>query len=404
MPKGIKPDDDDDFEDVEEGEEEMEEEEEEEDCTVNNPDVVQKYKFAAGFAQKALTDVVAACVPGAKILDLCVLGDTVVLNETAKVYNKGSGEEKIEKGIAFPTSVSVNQVVCHFSPNEEDAKDLAPLAVGDVVKIDLGCQIDGYCAVVAHTLVVGQVATGRVADVITAAQTALDIAVRALRPGTKGPEITEIIEKVAADFGVVPVEGVLSHRLSRYIIDGSNVIPDKDFPEGKVREVEINGNEVWGLDIVLSTGPGKLRTREQRPMIFKRTLDGNYQLKLQASREVYNEINKKFQTFPFALRHLDQKRGRIGIQECLSHDVVVPYPVLYEKEGETVAHVKATVLVLATKIEQITGLPLDASQVKSELVLKEPSVLAWKQRSLALKKKNKGKKKAAKAAGGEATK
>lgn len=62
-------------------------------------------------------------------------------------------KKEMKKGIAFPTCISVNNCVCHFSPlrTESDVK----LADGDVVKIDLGAHIDGFIAVAAHTLVVG---------------------------------------------------------------------------------------------------------------------------------------------------------------------------------------------------------------------------------------------------------
>ena len=50
----------------------------------------------------------------------------------------------------------------------------------------MGCHIDGFIAVVAHTHVlrVGPV-TGRAADVIAAANTAVEVALRLVRPGKK---------------------------------------------------------------------------------------------------------------------------------------------------------------------------------------------------------------------------
>lgn len=59
----------------------------------------------------------------------------------------------MKKGLAFPTCISINNCVCHFSPlrSEPDVK----LADGDVVKVDLGVHIDGFIAVGAHTHVVG---------------------------------------------------------------------------------------------------------------------------------------------------------------------------------------------------------------------------------------------------------
>jgi len=56
----------------------------------------------------------------------------------------------VEKGVAFPTSVSVNHTAGHYSPL---AGDSAVLAEGDVAKIDLGVHIDGFISVMAHTTV-----------------------------------------------------------------------------------------------------------------------------------------------------------------------------------------------------------------------------------------------------------
>lgn len=50
----------------------------------------------------------------------------------------------------------------------------------------MGCHIDGFIAVVAHTHVLHQgPVTGRAADVIAAANTAAEVALRLVRPGKK---------------------------------------------------------------------------------------------------------------------------------------------------------------------------------------------------------------------------
>lgn len=51
---------------------------------------------------------------------------------------------------------------------------------------DMGCHIDGFIAVVAHTHVIQEgPVTGRAADVIAAANTAAEVALRLVRPGKK---------------------------------------------------------------------------------------------------------------------------------------------------------------------------------------------------------------------------
>ena len=58
---------------------------------------------------------------------------------------------------------------------------------------DLGAHIDGFVATAAHTLVVQAdeeaTVTGKAADVIAAASTALDAAIRLIRPGKKISEV-----------------------------------------------------------------------------------------------------------------------------------------------------------------------------------------------------------------------
>lgn len=52
--------------------------------------------------------------------------------QSALVYNKGKSGEKVEKGIAFPTCISLNNIVCHFSPAVGDESTIED---GDVVKV-----------------------------------------------------------------------------------------------------------------------------------------------------------------------------------------------------------------------------------------------------------------------------
>lgn len=113
-------------------------------------------------------------------------------------------EKEIKKGIAFPTSVSVNNCICHFSPTKNDPD--YELKEGDVVKIDLGAHIDGFIAVAAHTVVAKSDATakvsGRAADVILATYWASQAALRLLKPGTGVSTLTKLHVLFAIAVGI----------------------------------------------------------------------------------------------------------------------------------------------------------------------------------------------------------
>lgn len=324
--------------------------------------VVGKYHSAADVVNRALGEVSKLCVPGAKIIDLCVAGDKVINDGLKGQYTKGN----IEKGVAFPTSISVNNIVGHYSPLSGDATTLVE---GDVVKIDLAAQIDGFISSAACTVVATtspNATTGNKADVICAAHFAAEAAYRLLKPGKKNTEVTEAINKIASEYKVNAVEAVLSHQMKRYVIDGNKVVISKQTLEQKVEEFEFEENEVYCIDIVMSTGEGKTKETDQKPTIFKRALDQNYSLKMKASQYLFKEINARFPTFPFALRAFDESRAKLGITECLKHDLVYTYPVLTEKQGEFVAQFKFTALIQSTGTKKLNNwtLPFVSSEHK----------------------------------------
>jgi len=379
--------------------EKFEDEDVEENNELTNPDVVTKYKTAADIANKAMEQVVKECTPDKKIVDICSFGDKAITDLTANVYKS----TKLEKGVAFPTCISVNNLVGHYSPL---ADDTATLKDGDLVKIDLGVHIDGFITVMAHTLIVTThpetATTGRKADVIAAAHYAAECAHRLIKPGKKNTEVTDAIAKCAEQFKCQPVEGVLSHQMKRFVIDGNRVIINKATLEHKVEEFEFEEGEVYSVDIVMSTGEGKPKETETRTTIFKRAVDQSYLLKMKASRYVFNEINARFPTLPFTLRALDEKRARLGITECLKHDLVNPYPVLFEKEGEFVAQFKFTLLITPSETKRLTSHPLP--YISSEHKIEDASINQLLQQGTkrAKKSKKKSKKKSDKPKEGQA--
>ena len=75
--------------------------------------------------QALITTQIAA---GAKVVDVCNMGDVLIEKQCASQFKS----KKVEKGVAFPTCISINNVVCHFSPLAEDDVELA---AGDIVKM-----------------------------------------------------------------------------------------------------------------------------------------------------------------------------------------------------------------------------------------------------------------------------
>ncbi|XP_048324297.2 ERBB-3 BINDING PROTEIN 1 [Ziziphus jujuba] len=365
------------------------EEREEKELDLTSAEVVTKYKSAAEIVNKALRLVISECKPKAKVVDICEKGDDFIREQTGKMYK--NVKKKIERGVAFPTCISINNTVCHFSPL---ASDETVLEEGDIVKIDMGCHIDGFIAVVAHTHVLQEgPVTGRAADVIAAANTAAEVALRLVRPGRKNKEVTDAIQKVAAAYDCKIVEGVLSHQLKQFVIDGNKVVLSVSSPETRVDDTEFEENEVYAVDIVTSTGEGKPKLLDERQTtIYKRAVDKNYHLKMKTSRFIFSEISQKFPIMPFSARALEEKKARLGLVECVNHDLLQPYPVLFDKPGDLVAHIKFTVLLMPNGSDRITSHPLQEVQ-PTKTVDNDPEIKSWLSLGIKTKKKGGGKKK-----------
>ncbi|XP_074599841.1 proliferation-associated protein 2G4 [Brevipalpus obovatus] len=343
--------------------------------TIAQDIVVTKYKMAGEMVNRVLQKLIEMCKPDESVIKICETGDNLILEETNKVFKK---EKDLKKGIAFPTCVSVNNCICHFSPlrNDPDVK----LKDGDMVKLDLGAHIDGFIAVVAHTVIVGaskeNKIKGRKADVLLAAHYAAEAALRLVKAEGENYAVTNAIQKIAETYNCKPISGMLSHQLKQFRIDGEkSIIQNPTEAQRKEHEkCEFELHEVYAIDVLISTGEGKGRELEAKVTVYKKT-DDIYQLKMRASRTFFSEVEKKFGTMAFTLRSFeDEKKARMGVVECVTHKLVEPFNVLYEREGEFVAQIKFTVLLMPSKSHRITGLPVNLDMLESEFKITDPSI------------------------------
>lgn len=357
--------------------------------TIADDLVVTKYKMASEITNRVLKEVMEKAATTTSAVELCAFGDQRIAEETEKVFKK---EKNMKKGTAFPTCISCNNCICHFSPLRSDPD--YTIKDGDLIKIDLGCHVDGFIAVAAHTFVVGaskdKKATGRKADVILAAYYAAEAALRHLKPGSSNYQITETVDKIAESYKCKPVEGMLSYQLEKNLIDGKKHIiqnPNEMQKKEGCEKCEFLLHEVYALDVLVSTGEGKPKEGETRTTVYKRK-DLIYQLKMKASKNLLSEAEKKYGMMPFSLRNFEEEgKARLGITECVKHDLMEPYPVYYEKEGEFVAEFKFTVLIMPNNTMKITGLPVDFEAYQSENSITDEATKALLALSLVTKKK-----------------
>nr|XP_036578212.1 curved dna-binding protein (42 kda protein) [Colletotrichum truncatum]KAF6785413.1 curved dna-binding protein (42 kda protein) [Colletotrichum truncatum] len=399
------------------------------DYTLNNPDTLTKYKTAAQISEKVLAAVAELCVPGEKIVTICEKGDKLIEEELAKVYRG----KKVNKGFSHPTTVSPASFVTPYTPlTSDEAEANVEIQAGEPIKIQLGAQIDGFGSIVCDTIIAapkekaGEEITGRSADLILANYYANELLLRLMLPpgllasGTdeekakaaaaKAPtqaKITSLLEKVVKSFDCNLVESTTSWLFERNEIEGKKKIvlaPSEGSKGDGVPEI----GEVWGVEMGVSLGAGKVKTLDQRTTLHRRTLN-TYGLKRPTSRKILSEVQKKFGTFPFSLRQLEDERdAKSGVVECVRGNVFRAYEVVGDKDNSPVARYLTTIAITKNGITKLGAPPaLDLSKVKSDKKIEDEEILKILEQPLARntgsKSKNKKKKKkpAKKAAAGE---
>lgn len=344
--------------------------------------ILTKYKFAGEITAKAIKSTTEACAEGKTVLEICKHGDKAVEDGVAGVFKT---DKKLAKGSAFPTTVSINNIICNFAPLPSDPASGQQLKKGDVVKIQLGAHIGGYAAVAAETMVVGASKSnpveGKSADAIKAAWTAAECAIRAMQPGKTNHEVAREVEACIKQFdGVRAVEGTQTNLMDKDVIDGKKKIVLAAEASSRPEACKLEENEVYGVDIQVTTSEsGKSKSDTDKTTIYKKT-GSTYLLKMATSRQVFSEVQKVAGAFPFSLRVLeDEKKARMGIRECVNHSLVSPFEVQYDgKENAVTAQIFFTCAISAKGANRLTPAPAWYNEeiVKSTQSIKDEELKA----------------------------
>lgn len=322
---------------------------------LNDPNNLNKYKASGLIATKAINEAIKQLQPNVKLLDVVNQTTKYIIDECNKTY-----KDVKYKGLAFPVCISKNHVAGHYIPKETDIVN-----TGDLIKIELGVHVDGYPAMIAFTTLItepNQKYNDQRSNVLKAVIESSKEIVNLMKPGKTNKDVVKVMEKYAEkyncnlpiyndnEFDVVP--GVISYEISRGVIDGCNddndeyvhrFILSRNNPnyEFVLRETEFEENEVYAVDILMSSGTGKLQNMNET-CIYKKTPNIYENLKLKTSRDVISSFGKEM--FPIKIDP-NNIRMKLGLKECIEKDLLTVYPATCEKEGEFVARIKFTVIV-----------------------------------------------------------
>ena len=243
---------------------------------------------------------------------------------------------KNEAALAFPVNISINDYAAHCTP---DATDNSVFKKDDLIKIDIGVQIDGFIADTAFSVKLDE----KDNILIKASEEALKEFINNIAPGKTIDEMTKIVEDVVSSYGIKTVRNLAGHSLEPYRQHGQISIPNvhvankHEFKEGDVIAMEVfttNGEgyvvESSPAAIYMFVRPGPVRMRE--------------------AKLVLDKIVEQYKTLPFAKRWLKDLttplKLHIALRELVNSGILVEYPPLREKGRGLVAQSEETIIVM----------------------------------------------------------
>lgn len=170
---------------------------------LRSPEEIERIAAAGAVVRAALDAARAACVVGAT---------TAEIDEAASTVIRACGGTPLFLGYPSPhggepfpavTCISVEDEVVHGVPGRRR------VAAGELVSIDCGVSLDGWCADAAVTVFTGPgdapLADARRRGLLSSAEAMLALAIREARPGRRWSEIAAAMQAipVAAGHGVL---------------------------------------------------------------------------------------------------------------------------------------------------------------------------------------------------------
>ena len=244
---------------------------------------------------------------------------------------------------AFPTCISIDNIAAHYSPTHDDTLRFRR---GNVVKLDLGAQKDGWIADTAVTIEVG---TRNWSRLILASELALQTAIEAVRPGVETRFLGEGVRRAIEANGYKPIRNLTGHTVERYVLHAGKSVPN--IPHG--HDVLEEG-EVVAIEPFSSSGAGEVDGR-RTGNIYRILRTGP--VKDPALNEFLQACAAEFKSLPFAERwaYALDSRAPAFLNQLLRARAVMTYPALLDVGGGIVAQTEHTMIVTADGADVTTA-------------------------------------------------
>jgi methionyl aminopeptidase len=234
---------------------------------------------------------------------------------------------------AFPVNISINNIAAHYTPTINDNTILKD---GDVVKVDFGVHVNGYCIDTAFTV---EINDNKYKDLIEAPRKALENVKKIIRKDIEISEIGRVIENTIRSYNYSPIYNLSGHKIEQYVLHSGITIPNYD-NKSKIKLSE----GIYAIEPFATNGVGLVK--EDKPsgiysiISTKPIRDPNI-------KKFFQEIYNKYKTLPFSYRWLYKDYNnkinlKLFIEYLKKNGNIHEYPILVEQSNGIVTQFEKT--------------------------------------------------------------
>ncbi|MGG6460996.1 MAG: type II methionyl aminopeptidase [Candidatus Eiseniibacteriota bacterium] len=262
--------------------------------------------------------------------------------------------ENIEKDIisnagipAFPVNVSLNEIAAHYTAEPGD-----PTVVSndDVLKVDIGVQVNGFIADTAVTVS----SNAKYQAMVASAESALNEAIKMAKIDVSSSAIGEVIERTISRSGFKPIQNLSGHSIEQYTIHAGKSIPNiRTFGSS----FQLTANQAYAIEPFVTT-------RDAQGVVYEgkiRNIFGVVSRKPTKDKncdDFLQNIWDRFKTLPFTTRWLlsdyYERDARKMLEVLLKRKNIHAYPILVEGNYKVVAQAEHTIILKDNNTEIIT--------------------------------------------------
>lgn len=173
---------------------------------LKSPREIELMRAAGRVVCRVLDQVGAAVRPGVTTLELNRMAEELIASVGGVPLFKGVQTPATKFPFPSALCISVNDEVVHGMPGPRR------LESGDIVSIDCGVRLKGYCGDSARTFAVGSISPDA-RNLLDVTQTALQRAIELIRPGERWSEVAREIQEIVESAGYSVVREFVGHGI-----------------------------------------------------------------------------------------------------------------------------------------------------------------------------------------------